>query len=80
MDEDFFHKLVIGLLIVIIIMCYMNITGLNSTKGVIADGMKCNEVVDKIYEQCKEETTINIGTLKGRNTTLHYENGVCIIK
>ena len=52
----------------------------NALGGIVSNGMACNEVVDKIYEQCKEESVINIGTLEGRNTTLTYEHGVCIIK
>ena len=48
--------------------------------GVIKKGMQCNQVVDMIYEQCREESKINITSIKGHNTTLRYENGVCVIK
>jgi hypothetical protein len=46
----------------------------------IDEGLKCNEVIDMIYEQCHEEGNIKINTMKGRTTTLYYENGVCVIK
>jgi len=58
----------------------MTMSNVGVARQELSKGMACNEVVDKIYEQCREETTIEIGTLEGRNTTLHYENGVCIIK
>ena len=80
MDEDFFQKVIIALVVVAIILSWMNLTNIAQAKQTISSGMQCNEVVDKIYEQCREETSIEITTIKGRNTTLHYENGVCIIK
>ena len=46
----------------------------------VSQELQCNQVVDMIFEQCKEETNINLTTFEGRDTTLKYENGVCIIK
>jgi len=53
-----------------------------NTINTIKDASKtqCNQVVDMIYEQCGEEEGINITTIKGHNTTLTYEHGVCVIK
>lgn len=82
MEEETFQKIVMGGLVLLAGLLYFNAQltmNLNSTIQEAAE-LQCNQVVDMIYEQCAEEEAIDIKTLKGRNTTLTYEHGVCVIK
>lgn len=85
MEEDTFQKVVLGALMLVLVLCYTGIqiakTGQSDAVRAIKDVGNCGQVVDLIYEQCVEEQSLNItNTIKGRNTTLHYQNGVCVIK
>ena len=80
MDEELIQKLIMGGIILILLgvgVLYLNI---NKTTEEISKASKCGEVIDVIYEQCSEETHIDLTTIKGRARTLTYENGVCVIK
>ena len=79
-DEEVFQKVMIAGIVLVIIAVFLLFKTIGMTNQVLSEGMQCNEVVDKIYEQCREESMINITTLEGRDTVLKYENGVCIIK
>lgn len=80
MDDEVFQYITLIALGVLFIS--LTITGMTvrQARADIQSGLQCNEVVDMIYEQCQEETNITITTIKGRNTQLEYDRGVCIIK
>ena len=80
MDEDTMNKILLIGMILLLVLSFLTFNLLKMGMNKLNEGMQCNEVVDKIYEQCREESEINITTLEGRDTTLKYENGVCIIK
>lgn len=78
MDDDTFQRLaIIGLAVVIvgvIVIMKTQVALINTAN------QNCNQVVDLIFEQCQEEGNITIQTIKGRNTQLEYDRGVCVIK
>jgi len=75
-----FHKIVLGLLIAILVLTYMTMNGVNSASQKVTERLQCHEIVDDIYTKCSQGEETQISDIKGHNTTLKYENGVCIIK
>ena len=80
MDDSMWIKIVLAITVICLILSYLTMQNLALIRTDVNKGLQCNEVVDKIYEQCQEEGQANFTTLKGRSTTLTYEHGVCIIK
>lgn len=80
MDEEIFQKVMMAALIVLFVMTLLTFRTISAGVMEVRNGLQCNQVVDMIYEQCQEEEAIQIGTIKGHNTTLSYDHGVCIIK
>ena len=85
-DEDKFHIITIGLLILLVLATYFTFKTLAAINQTAQQKLQCEDIIDAIYENCAEENRININTastwngIKGRNVTLKYEYGVCTIK
>lgn len=80
MDDDLFQKITVIGIIIMLLLLFLAGKYVLALKSTMQESLKCNEVVDMIYEQCAEEGNITIHTIKGRNTELSYDRGVCVIK
>ncbi len=80
MDDDLYQKITLFVLLLIVVTIFLAGKYVLMLKSTMQESLKCNEVVDMIYEQCQEESNISINTIKGRGVSLEYDRGVCVIK
>ena len=80
MDEELIQKIILGCCVVIVIFSFMTLTTMKLTTQTLDKKLQCKQIIDDIYQSCREGSQTNISDIKGGSTTLKYENGVCIIK
>lgn len=80
MEDNTFQVIAIIGLVVILVGIYLLFKLLLMATQTINQELQCGAVIDTIYEQCREEVNTTIRTVKGHNTELTYDRGVCIIK
>lgn len=80
MDEETIIKGIAIICVIILVLTFMSFNQLKILNTTAKEKLQCKQVIDDIYNSCREGGQTNISDIKGGSTTLKYENGVCIIK
>ena len=80
MDDETILKIIGVICVITLILTFAVFNQMKATTIKVNEKLQCKQIVDDIYNSCREGGQTNISDIKGGNTSLTYENGVCIIK
>ena len=80
MDDETINKVIGVICIIILVLTFFTFNQIKILNDTTKEKLQCKEIIDDIYNSCREGGWTNISDMKGGQTSLTYENGVCIIK